>query len=98
MKPEDISRLSIGALKAILHQNHVRVPQNALEKRDLVEKVVTLVEAARAEKEHDARARAAEEEAEIEAQRRAFEEIEQAKNGSKVPDEQPQGGGKGMRN
>ncbi|KAG9123807.1 hypothetical protein FRC07_013902 [Ceratobasidium sp. 392] len=82
MGSEDISKLSIGVLKATLQQNHVRIPQDALEKRDLVEKVVTLAESARAEKERDARARAAEEEAEIEAQRHAFEELEKAKDGA----------------
>ncbi|KAG8747211.1 hypothetical protein FRC10_001827 [Ceratobasidium sp. 414] len=92
MKPEDISRLSIGVLKATLQQNHVRIPQDALEKRDLVERVVTLMEAARTDKE---RAKAAEEEAEVEAQFRAFEELERAKNdaqkgeSSESPDEQP---------
>ncbi|QRV90870.1 Zinc finger protein [Ceratobasidium sp. AG-Ba] len=73
MTPEQVSKLSIGVLKAILQQNHVRIPQDALEKRDLVERVVTLVDAARAEKERDARVRAAEEaeeQAEIEAQLR----------------------------
>ncbi|KAG8724850.1 hypothetical protein FRC12_024262 [Ceratobasidium sp. 428] len=95
MEPENISKLSIGVLKATLQHNHVRIPQDALEKRDLVEKVVTLVDAARAEKERDARARAAEEEAEIEAQRRAFEELENVKKdgaqkaeGSKTSDEE----------
>ncbi|QRW04961.1 Zinc finger protein [Ceratobasidium sp. AG-Ba] len=82
MTPEQVSKLSIGVLKAILQQNHVRIPQDALEKRDLVERVVTLVDAARAEKERDARVRAAEqaeEQAEIEAQLRAFEELEKAR-------------------
>jgi hypothetical protein len=76
MKPEEISALSIGGLKAILQHHHVRIPQDALEKRDLVDRVVTLVEAARVEKEREARARAMEEEADVEAQRRAWEEIE----------------------
>ncbi|CAE6420720.1 unnamed protein product [Rhizoctonia solani] len=76
MKPEELSALSIGVLKAILQHHHVRIPQDALEKRDLVDRVVTLVEAARTEKEREARAKAAEEEAELEAQRRALEEIE----------------------
>lgn len=95
MQSEDMSRLSVGVLKAILHQNHVRIPQDALEKRDIIEKVVTLVEAARAEREHDARARAAEAEAEIEAQRQALEEIERKKNAvpkPEVSEEKPQGG------
>jgi hypothetical protein len=80
MQNESISALSVGALKAILQHNHVRIPQDALEKRDIVERVVTLVEAARAGKEREARARAAEEEAELEAQRHALEEIERRKN------------------
>ncbi|KDN42946.1 hypothetical protein RSAG8_06472, partial [Rhizoctonia solani AG-8 WAC10335] len=79
MKPEELSALSIGVLKAILQHHHVRIPQDALEKRDLVDRVATLVEAARAEKEREARARAAEEEAELEAQRQALEEIERKK-------------------
>ncbi|KAG8691969.1 hypothetical protein FRC11_000843 [Ceratobasidium sp. 423] len=54
MNPEGISALSIGVLKAILQHHHVRVPQNALEKRDLVDRVATLVEAARIEKEREA--------------------------------------------
>ncbi|KAH7345244.1 hypothetical protein B0J17DRAFT_33237 [Rhizoctonia solani] len=87
MKPEGISSLSIGILKAILHHHHVRIPQDALEKRDLVDRVVTLVEAARAEKEREARARAAEEEAEIEAQRQAFEELERKKKAAAQKDD-----------
>ncbi|CAE6411092.1 unnamed protein product, partial [Rhizoctonia solani] len=79
MKSEEISALSIGGLKAILQHHHVRIPQDALEKRDLVDRVVTLVEAARVEKEREARARAMEEEADIEAQRQAWEEIERKK-------------------
>lgn len=96
MSSEDISKLSVGVLKAILQQNHVRVPQDALEKRDIIERVVTLVEAARAEKEHDSRARAAEAEAEMEAQREALEEIERRKNAAPKPkassEEEPQAG------
>ncbi|CAE7157797.1 unnamed protein product [Rhizoctonia solani] len=87
MKPEETSALSIGVLKAILHHHHVRIPQDALEKRDLVDRVVTLVEAARAEKEREARARAAEEEAELEAQRQALEEIERKKKAAAQKDD-----------
>ncbi|KAF8609177.1 hypothetical protein BDV93DRAFT_134715 [Ceratobasidium sp. AG-I] len=92
MQSQDISKLSVGVLKAILQQNHVRIPQDALEKRDIIERVVTLVEAARAEKEHDARARAAEAEAEMEEQRRALEEIERKRNAApkpEAPEEKP---------
>ncbi|KAJ1311695.1 hypothetical protein OPQ81_010168 [Rhizoctonia solani] len=79
MKSEGISALSIGVLKAILQHHHVRIPQDALEKRDLVDRVITLVEAARVEKEKEAHVRAAEAEAQLEAQRQAFEEIERKK-------------------
>ncbi|KAG9079283.1 hypothetical protein FS749_008648 [Ceratobasidium sp. UAMH 11750] len=104
MRPEDLSSLSIGVLKATLQQNHVRIPQDALEKRDLVERVVTLVEATRADRERDARAKAAEEEAEAEAQRRAFGEFERAKNDGqkaespKSPGEQPAEGSSAPHN
>ncbi|CAE6429044.1 unnamed protein product [Rhizoctonia solani] len=86
MKAEEISALSIGGLKAILQHHHVRIPQDALEKRDLVDRVVTLVEAARVEKEREARARAIEEEAELEAQRQALEEIERKKQAAAQKD------------
>ncbi|CAE6524129.1 unnamed protein product [Rhizoctonia solani] len=87
MNPEGISTLSIGVLKAILQHHHVRIPQNALEKRDLVDRVVTLVEAARVEREREVRARIAEEEAELQAQRQALEEIERKKKAAAQKDD-----------
>ncbi|KAF8707674.1 PHD zinc finger, partial [Rhizoctonia solani] len=87
MNSEEISALSIGKLKAILQHHHVRIPQDALEKRDLVDRVVTLVEAARVAKEREARLKAAEEEAELEAQRQALEEIDRRKKASAQKDD-----------
>ncbi|QRW18908.1 Zinc finger, C3HC4 type (RING finger) protein [Rhizoctonia solani] len=87
MNSEEISALSIGKLKAILQHHHVRIPQDALEKRDLVDRVVTLVEAARVAKEREARLKAAEEEAELEAQRQALEEIDRRKKASVQKDD-----------
>ena len=76
LREEGIKSLSVGALKAILFENHVNA-RLILEKSDLVAKVVTLVEDERSDRERKARE---EEEAAIERQwvlmeeRRAREE------------------------
>jgi len=70
MQIEGIKALSIGALKAILFQNHVNA-RLIIEKGDLVDKVVTLVEDER--RERDRRAREEEEEV-MERQRVMMEE------------------------
>ncbi|KZP15321.1 hypothetical protein FIBSPDRAFT_912562 [Athelia psychrophila] len=54
LRPEGIKALSVGTLKAILFHNHVNA-RLILEKSDLVEKVVMLVEAERSERERKAR-------------------------------------------
>ncbi|KAF7984709.1 hypothetical protein HWV62_13016 [Athelia sp. TMB] len=53
LRPEGIKALSVGTLKAILFQNHVNA-RLLLEKSDLVDKVVMLVEAERSERERKA--------------------------------------------
>ena len=53
LRPEGIKALSVGTLKAVLFQNHVNA-RLLLEKSDLVEKVVMLVEAERGERERKA--------------------------------------------
>lgn len=70
MRAEGIKSLSVGALKAILFQNHVNA-RLLLEKSDLVAKVVTLVEDERRERERKARE---EEEEAVERQRVMMEE------------------------
>jgi len=50
MHPEGIQALSIGTLKAILFQNHVNA-RLILEKSDLVDKVITLIEDERRDRE-----------------------------------------------
>jgi len=74
MTPESIGSLSIGALKAILFTNHVNAGQ-ILEKSDLVQKVLTLVEDEKAERE---RQRRAEEREEMERMQREQDEREEA--------------------
>lgn len=70
MQIEGIKALSIGVLKAVLFQNHVNA-RLIIEKGDLVDKVVTLVEAERRERER--RVREEEEEA-MERQRTMMED------------------------
>jgi hypothetical protein len=86
MLPESIQALSIGTLKAILFQNHVNA-RLILEKSDLVEKVVTLVEDERRDRERKAmeeeeEKRAMEEERRMMEERRRQEEEDKGKNGS----------------
>jgi len=77
MQTEGIRALSIGALKAILFQNHVNA-RLIIEKGDLVDKVVTLVEDER--RERDRRAR--EEEEEVMARQRVMMEEHRMKQES----------------
>ena len=73
MTHNDLHKLSVGTLKAILWDNHAVVGQ-VLEKDDLVNKVETLLENERADREREARLRAEEEQAYIERQARMREE------------------------
>jgi hypothetical protein len=77
MPSERISALSVSQLKAALFAAHVRAPPQALEKADLVERVLVVIEDERRRKEREAAAHAAEEEAAQEAARRAREAHEQ---------------------
>jgi len=72
MSQDSIRSLSISALKSILFTNHVNAGQ-ILEKSDLVEKVMTLIEAEKAERE---RQRQAEEREEMELMQREMERRE----------------------
>jgi len=72
MEPGSIKVLSVGVLKGILFQNHVNA-RLILEKSDLVNKVVTLVEDERMDRERKAREEEQEERA-MEAERRMKEE------------------------
>lgn len=81
MDPDDIKALSIGTLKAVLFQNHVNA-RLILEKSDLVDKVVTLVEDERRDRERKAREEELEKRA-MEEQRRMRGESQQDKDESK---------------
>ena len=72
MQPEGIRGLSVSTLKAILFQNHVNA-RLILEKSDLVDKVMTLVEDERRERERKAREEELEKQA-MEEERRLREE------------------------
>jgi hypothetical protein len=63
MAPEDIRSLSVSALKEILHHNHVSY-RLLIEKSDLVEKVITLVDDERRERERQQLIRLVEEQQE----------------------------------
>jgi hypothetical protein len=89
MLPEGIQALSIGTLKAILFQNHVNA-RLILEKTDLVEKVITLVEDERRDRERKAmeeeeEERAMEEERRMREERQRQEDEDKGKNGSTLP-------------
>ena len=73
MTHDDLHKLSIAALKAILWDNHAVVGQ-VLEKDDLVEKVETLLANERADREREERLRAEEERSYVEQQARMREE------------------------
>jgi len=75
MTPEAIKSLSIGALKSILFTNHVNAGQ-ILEKSDLVNKVLTLVEDEKAERERQRRAEEREEMERLQREQDAREERE----------------------
>nr|GAT52958.1 RING-finger domain-containing protein [Mycena chlorophos] len=75
MAPESVSALPVHALKAILFANHVQLGQGALEKGDLVKKVVDLVEQERRERERRQREEEEEEQARIEQQRVMMEQF-----------------------
>jgi hypothetical protein len=82
MDAEGIKALSIGTLKAILFQNHVNA-RLILEKSDLVEKVVTLIEDERMERERKAR--------EEEQEKRAMEEEQRIREESQRQKEEGNG-------
>ena len=73
MPSERIGSLSIGNLKSVLNANHVN-PGQVLEKSDLVQKVLTLVGAEKAERE---RQRLAEEREEMERVQREVDRMEE---------------------
>lgn len=73
MPENDIARLSIGTLKAVLFHNHVNA-RLVVEKAELVAKVWTLIKDERRERERHAAMEAAESAAEEEARREAAEE------------------------
>jgi len=73
MTHNDLHKLSVATLKAILWDNHAVVGQ-VLEKDDLVNKVETLLDNERADREREARIRAEEEQAYIEQEARMREE------------------------
>ncbi|KAH9833338.1 uncharacterized protein C8Q71DRAFT_775114 [Rhodofomes roseus] len=89
MSGEDIARLSIGTLKAVLFQNHVNA-RLVVEKAELVAKVRTLVEDERRERERHAVLEAAERAAEEEA-RREREEARRAEEARRRGEEDGQG-------
>ncbi|EIN08433.1 hypothetical protein PUNSTDRAFT_144029 [Punctularia strigosozonata HHB-11173 SS5] len=74
MPREDVAKLSVHVLKEVLHRNHV-LPGPVLEKEELVNKVVRMVEEERRERERADAMRAREEE----AMRIAREEAERAR-------------------
>ncbi|KAF7325918.1 RING-finger domain-containing protein [Mycena kentingensis (nom. inval.)] len=76
MSPDAIRALSVHALKAILFANHVQLGQGALEKGDLVKKVVDLVEEERRTRERRRMEEEAEERERIEQQRVLMEQFE----------------------
>ena len=73
MTDDEISHLSIGALKAVLFQNHVNA-RLLLEKSDLVERVKALLGDERQERAREAAIHAREEEEMIARQRAMMEE------------------------
>ncbi|KAJ7064841.1 hypothetical protein C8F01DRAFT_1128398, partial [Mycena amicta] len=75
MEPESVGALPVHALKAVLFANHVSLGQGALEKSDLVKKVLDLVEEERRSRERRRREEEAEEEAQIEQQRVMMEQF-----------------------
>ncbi|KAF8325340.1 hypothetical protein F5887DRAFT_254513 [Amanita rubescens] len=80
MEPEDIRSLSVSSLKALLFSNHVNVNATmALEKSDLVERVLLLVENEKAVRERARRANEEEEEMFREQMRGAERESMQQK-------------------
>jgi len=82
MQPQDISALSVGTLKAILFQNHVNA-RLILEKSDLVDKVITLIEDERRERERKVR--------EEEQEKRAMEEELRMREESQRQNEEDKG-------
>jgi hypothetical protein len=76
MSSERIGALSVGQLKAALFAAHVRAPPQALEKAELVARVLVVLEDERRRREREAAAHAAEEEAARERARIAREERE----------------------
>jgi hypothetical protein len=74
MSRGELAKLSVHVLKEVLHKNHV-LPGPVLEKEELVDKVVRMVEEERRERERAEVLRRQEEE----AMRRAREEAERAR-------------------
>ncbi|KAF7316297.1 RING-finger domain-containing protein [Mycena indigotica] len=76
MTSESVGALPVHALKALLFANHVNLGQGALEKSDLVKKVIDLVEEERRTRERRRLEEEAEEEARIEQQRVMMEQFQ----------------------
>jgi hypothetical protein len=79
MSPAAVKALPVSTIKAILFQNHVRPGAGVLEKAELVDRVLTMVEDERQERARDEVRRAEEEEEE----RRFAEEARQAREQAK---------------
>lgn len=75
MAPEDFGSLPVSMLKAILFSNHVNA-RNLIEKSDLVERVKTLVDEERKDRQREAMFREREEAIAVEQQRQRLEELE----------------------
>jgi hypothetical protein len=81
MPRESVNRLTIGTLKAILFENHVSVGV-VLEKGDLVNKVLSLVEEERRSRAREAELQRLEEEEILRRQREMMEQHERERQGS----------------
>jgi hypothetical protein len=79
MSPAAVKALPVSTIKAILFQNHVRPGAGVLEKAELVDRVLTMIEDERQERARDEVRRAEEEEEE----RRFAEEARQAREQAK---------------
>jgi len=88
MTPEDISSLPISMLKSILSRNHVNATL-LIEKSDLVEKVRTLVDEERTQRQREAMYREREQEEERERQLEILEEIQRARRPREQNDTEP---------
>lgn len=89
MALEDISSLPVSMLKSILFSNHVNA-RNLIEKSDLVERVKSLIDEERKDRQRDAMFREREEAMEMEQQRQRFEELELERQRREQPSAAPE--------